>query len=668
MIHPRELDHVYRTFYEISPDLVCTLDEGGVILDANQRMLDHFGFSKEEVVGKNCLDFILKEYWQAALQGIEEMRQKGIGPTIDLGLIKKNGSTFFGVCKGARIGGYEKKTAGYLITIQDISPMREAFEKAKLAEEEGNRRYAELQKAHESLMMLEKKYRNLYENSPDLLRTIDLNGLIVDCNESYSRVLGYSKEEVIGRSIYDFTAAKSRDELRKGIEEWKSTGTISNKEVWLKSKDGMEFPTLLSGTSIFDENGRVIGRTVSLRNISDLYAARATVAEDEEKIKAQYEELKIANHMLEAAEKKFRSLYDTSPDLLRTIDTNGTIIDCNDAYARNLGYSKNEVIGSKIYDHTAEKSLDDIREVLDSWASGNVITNREVWMKRRDGTNFPALLSATTFYQGKSMRSNTVIKDITDLYEARRKIEENELRIREQYKELRNVEKSKEEFLAMITHELKTPLVPIQGYVDILLAEKFGTLTDDQKRRLEIIKSNVRYLMRLMTDLLDVQKIGLGQLHLNKTENDLGTMIGEVVENMRPDLEKNGIKAEMYVQQGVSCVCDRMRISQVISNLISNALDFCPKENGKIFIKLYAEDKSCRIIIKDNGIGIQKGKLDKIFVKFYQVDTSTTREHGGSGIGLAVCKGIVEAHGGKIWAESEGEGKGTEIHISIPCT
>ncbi len=665
MIPTDILERMYRMFYEISPDLVCTLDDNGIVMDVNQRMLDHFGYSKDDVIGRSCFDFIADKYKKTALDGFGEMKEKGIGPVIELLLIKQDGNTFFGLCRGARISD-DKKKMGYIITIQDISSIRNALEKAQHAEEETKTKYDELKKTHESFLLLEKKYRNLYERSTDLLRTIDLNGIIIDCNESYAKNLQYSKNEIIGTSLFEHTAKKSYDEMVKGVDDWRRTGIISNIEIWMKRKDGSEFPTLLSGGSIYDENGQIIGRTVSLRNITDVYQTKMIIEQNQLKIKEQYEELKKTNNLLRVAEQKYRSLYATSPDLLRTINSDGMIMDCNDAYAKDLGYSKKEVIGTQIYDHTAEKSLDQMSEVFNLWKTGASITNKEVWMKRKDGTIFPALLSATTFYQDGKMGSNTVIKDITDIYNAKKKIEENEARIREQYADLQNVEKSKEEFLAMITHELKTPLVPIQGYVDILLAEKFGILNDEQKHRLEIIKSSVKYLMKMVSDLLDVQKIELHQLKLNKENNDLANMVYEVIENIKPDAEKHNIKISPSLPPDLFCMCDKLRMQQVINNLINNALDFCPKVDGQIFIKLKTEGEDHKIIIKDNGIGISKGKLDKIFVKFYQIDTSTTREHGGSGIGLAVCKGIVEAHNGKIWAESSGEGKGTEIHILLP--
>ena len=667
MIPPHIFDQRYRTFYEITPDLVCTLDENGIIIDANKRMLEHFGYLKNEIVGKPCFDFVTPEYKKTVFNGFKEMQETGIGPLIEIQLIKKNQTMFFGLCKGAKIGNETESASVYLITIQDVSLMHESMEKAKNAEKEVATKYNELKKAYDSILMVENKYQNLYENSPDLLRTIDLNGVILNCNKSYAKNLGYEKNEIIGSSILKHTADRSYAELEKGIVEWRISGMISNVEIWLKRKDGSSFPTLFSGNNLYDENGRLTGRTVAFRDISDIYSARTRIEQDEKKINEQSDDLKKINFLLAAAETRFRSLYDTSPDLMRTIDHDGNITDCNDAYALNLGYSKQEIVGMSIFDHTAEQSVDYMRQIFGSWKSGHSIINKEVWMKRKDETVFPALLSATTFYEGDDqMRSNTIIKNIAELYNARKKIEENEAHIRAQYEQLRKTDKSKEEFLTMITHELKTPLVPIQGYIDILLTDAFGTLTDAQRQRLEIIKLNALTLSKLMTDLLDVQKIELGQLRVSKERYNLADVLQHVSENMAPTMDNYHIGMSAQLQPDLFCMCDSMRIAQVINNLLNNAIDFCSKENGKISIILRAEGNNAKIIVKDNGVGISENKLDQIFVKFYQIDTSVTREHGGSGLGLVVCKGIVEAHGGKIWAESEGIGKGSEIHILLP--
>src|SRR5579872_7600134 len=278
MIPPHILDQRYRTFYELSPDFVCTLDENGIILDANKRMLEHFDYSKIEIVGKPCFDFITPEYKKTALDGFKEMIEKGIGPLIEIQLRKKDGTTFFGVCRGARIEGELLESGIYLITIQDVSLIHEALEKAKHAEEQVEKKYAELKKTYDTIIAAEAKYRNLYENSPDLLRTIDLNGIITDCNRAYATSLGYSRDEIIGVSTLDHTAEISLTEMSLQLKEWRMTGgKIINKEIWLKRKDQTIFPALLSGTNIYGYDDKVIGRTVSLRDMTEIYEVRETL-------------------------------------------------------------------------------------------------------------------------------------------------------------------------------------------------------------------------------------------------------------------------------------------------------------------------------------------------------------------------------------------------------
>ncbi|HSD05100.1 MAG TPA: PAS domain-containing sensor histidine kinase, partial [Nitrosopumilaceae archaeon] len=378
--------------------------------------------------------------------------------------------------------------------------------------------------------------------------------------------------------------------------------------------------------------------------------------------------LRKSTILLSKTEQQYKKLYEGSPTLLRTIDLNGIVIDCNESYANQLGYTKDELIGRSIFETTAEKSIEQMHESLEIWKNTGHVENREIWLKKKNDMSFPALLSATNLYDenGKLIGSNTAIRDISDIYYARKKLEENEIQIREQYEQLKNVNKIKEEFLAMITHELKTPLVPIKGYIDMLLSEQLGSFNETQKQKLEIIRSSTNSLLNIISDLLDAQKIELGQLRLSKNKQDVTELINATITKLKLDLEHGGIDITTELES-VSCNCDKVRIEEVLGNLITNAIDFCPKTNGKVQIKSHLEDpKHVKITVKDNGIGIQKDKLGKIFVKFYQIDASTTREHGGTGLGLSVCKGIIESHGGKIWAESEGRGKGTTIHILLP--
>lgn len=508
-------------------------------------------------------------------------------------------------------------------------------------------------------------YKKIYEESTFLQRTINNRGIIIGCNDAYAKALGYTKKEIIGKSIFSHVARQSLDSMQKSFQTWKKTGFVDNQEVLLQRKDGTTFPALLSASSFYDKKGRIIGSNTSIKDISEINEARTKIEESEQRLREQYEQLRKINRLQEIAEQKYRNLYQKSPVLLRTIDFDGRLMDCNDAYVKTLGYTKEEATSMSLYDHTAEKSLKDMREEFEEWKKTREISQIEVWLKRKDGSIFPCLLSGDTLYdeRGQAIGRTVALTDLTEVYDTKAKLEASEKKLREQYEQLKKLSLLKDDFLTMITHELKTPLVPIKAFIDILMSEKLGTLNSEQQKRLEIIKSSTNSLLKLVSDLLDAQKLELGLLKMNKDIHDLSEIIRLVANRMKPNAEKKGIAIATHLQESLPFFCDNSRIEQVISNLINNSLDFCLPPDGKIDIMLKTEGDNIKIVVKDNGIGIPRDELDNVFVKFYQRDTSMTREHGGTGVGLSVCKGIVEAHGGKIWVESEGKNKGTEIHI-----
>ena len=223
--------------------------------------------------------------------------------------------------------------------------------------------------------------------------------------------------------------------------------------------------------------------------------------------------------------------------------------------------------------------------------------------------------------------------------------------IKEKEEETKKTEIAKDEFLAMITHELKTPLVPIQGYADILLSEHLGKLTDKQKERIEIIKSSSETLLSLISDLLDAQKLELGQLKMRKENININDTVTHAIEVFLPQAQKNKIQIISNVGDFL-IEHDPARIKQVMTNLIKNSLTAVESEKGKIEISMKNMPQEIQIMVKDNGVGIPLNKQSDLFKKFYQVDASLTREKGGSGLGLSICKGIMENHGGAITAKS----------------
>ena len=239
--------------------------------------------------------------------------------------------------------------------------------------------------------------------------------------------------------------------------------------------------------------------------------------------------------------------------------------------------------------------------------------------------------------------------------------------IQQKEHEAKKIEVAKDEFLAMITHELKTPLVPIQGYADILLGEHIGSLNKNQKERLEIIRSSAKTLLQLISDLLDAQKLDLGQLKIKKSNKNLKQTIEKTITSMAPQASSDKISLTHDIQYDVYAVYDEDRIQQVLTNLIKNSIKAVSPNTGKIEISLDEKSDEVIVSVKDNGKGIPPNAIDNLFKKFYQVDTSSTREKGGSGLGLSICKGIVEAHGGRIWVTNEPKG-GAIFSFTVPKT
>ena len=236
--------------------------------------------------------------------------------------------------------------------------------------------------------------------------------------------------------------------------------------------------------------------------------------------------------------------------------------------------------------------------------------------------------------------------------------------IKEKEEQAKKTDIAKDEFLAMITHELKTPLVPIQGYSDILLNEHLGKLNQQQKDRLSIIKSSSETLLGIISDLLDVQKLEIGQLRMKKDDSDIKDSIQKSLIALSPQAEKNEIQLTSNAEN-LLIYHDSERIKQVLTNLIKNAMIAVEPQRGKIEIIMEEKPSEIQISVKDNGVGIPQDKQKDLFKKFYQVDTTLTRERGGSGLGLAICRGIIENHGGKIFVESK-EGEGAKFTFTIP--
>lgn len=231
--------------------------------------------------------------------------------------------------------------------------------------------------------------------------------------------------------------------------------------------------------------------------------------------------------------------------------------------------------------------------------------------------------------------------------------------------EMEKIDKAKTEFVSMVTHELKTPMVPIVSYSKMLLQEKFGELSNTQKEKLQVIISSAESLQLLIQDILDLHKADLGKLNLTMEFTSLQEIIQEACSTVMPLANRRGVVIENMVLNDCKILVDKHRVVQVLTNLIKNAIDFVPLEQGVIKIQQEILDDNLLLSVTDNGQGIPKDKLCGLFKKFYQIESSSKGGRDSTGLGLSICKIIVEQHGGKIWAESE-MGIGTSMKFSLP--
>ena len=245
-------------------------------------------------------------------------------------------------------------------------------------------------------------------------------------------------------------------------------------------------------------------------------------------------------------------------------------------------------------------------------------------------------------------------------------------------------DKAKEEFIMMVSHELKTPITPAKIYTEILLTSKsLGNLNEKQKKAILAVHKSISRLEGLINDVLDVYKLDIGKTSLKKKEIAVGDIVNENISELKPLMKDKGINFKAEVRppcNRIKLLCDPRRISQVIGNLVRNSVDFVEDKVGRITIRVelnenervtnklkqdYDSAGQVVITVEDNGPGIPRDKAENLFKKFYQIDTTLTRKHGGTGLGLAISRGIVEAHGGTIWVDLE-QNNGASIKFTLP--
>lgn len=370
--------------------------------------------------------------------------------------------------------------------------------------------------------------------------------------------------------------------------------------------------------------------------------------------------VKESSRILAAEKNKYQNLYDGAPDLYRSINLDGMVMNCNRAYVESLGYeSKDDILGHSIFEHTAEQSVADMNKSFEEWKHTGEVKEKEIWMKRKDGSIFPAALSATTLYDDKGIPigSNTVIIDETERYKTRKALEESNA-------ELKRIDVMKSDFLNLAAHELRTPVTPI------LLGARLLSKSLPDDPRVAAILSGARKLNKFIGNLLDQTRLESGTFNLLKERTNIIELakitIHDVLQTVSIDKKNVEIVLENKIRDGDpddwNLLADSSRITEVLTNLLDNSIKFTTEGKIRVIVEKINDKKTLAITVSDTGSGIDESVKDKLFQKF----STKSNKVSGTGLGLYLCRAIVEAHGGKIWCANNSDGKGAAFTFTIP--
>ncbi len=359
-------------------------------------------------------------------------------------------------------------------------------------------------------------------------------------------------------------------------------------------------------------------------------------------LKDAAEKERAAMETLQQSERRVRTIVETMPTGLVIINKEGLVESINPATEKMFGCDIAALSGKpvqQLFPRAASSGMEDLLQMLLTKGKGHIL---ELEAAKADGETFPVELSVNEFEALEGERYMLVILDIT---------------------ERREVERIKQEFVSMVSHELRSPLTSVQGFLSLLSEEIYGSLNEHGKKNVSLAERNVTRLIKLINDLLDIDKLEAGRLRMNFKHSSMDQVVErafDAVHNLakieKITLEKRGVSAQL--------IADPDRLVQVLVNLLSNAIKYSPPKS-EITVETTVTTTFTEVKVIDRGAGIPAKYHQSIFERFEQVNTPERAHKGGSGLGLAICKAIVEQHGGQMGLESE-EGKGSTFWFKLP--
>lgn len=472
----------------------------------------------------------------------------------------------------------------------------------------------------------EKRLSSILGTLADGVVTLDSEGRILSANDAAERIFGYNELEIVGKNFRTLLPeTEQRGGMRflvtESIREKDHAGDGGHEMIGVR-KNGTEFSLELSISSL-ELDGQQIYTGV-LRDVTDRNKAQALL-------------------------KRQAWVMENIADAVILADPQGIVIDCNPRAEELTGYDRIDLLGTPVMDLMVEDSAktrglaqSDARGVTDV---GGVWRN-EFKIRRKDG-------EIRVF-------ENTT----TGLFDDRERLI-GRISVNRDVTEQREIDKVKNEFISVVSHELRTPLTSIMGSLGLIRSGAVGDVPDDVTGMIDIAYSNSDRLVRLINDILDLEKIEAGKMNFNLAPHDAGSLIEQAVTDNTGFAEKNNVAIAITATiKETRILADRDKVAQVFANLLSNAIKFSTRDS-KVEISAQRHGQKIRFMVKDEGPGISDEFKSSIFGKFSQADSSATRKQGGTGLGLSICKTIVEKMGGSIGFDSE-VGAGSTFFFDLP--
>ena len=540
------------------------------------------------------------------------------------------------------------------------------------------------------------------ESIPDGVVLLDKQGRFSYVNPTFLEWMGRESDEFIGKSFteisFPFTNTETINIMLERVKRRLKTGeTTTGTEVEIIGPDGKPRQQSYSAAGIKDEKGNILGEVIFMKDISDLKRVQKKLldarenleqrveertrelkrandllqreilerkraeealrrAHDEleqrveerteelarttEKLKLELTERRFAEEALRESEEKFRSLFDTTRDAIFIANAStGIIIEANDAASILMDIPKEHLIGKHQSDLHPSEEAENYRQIFaEHVRSGKAIT-ADISVQRPGGECIAVDISASTFYLGKEFFIQGVFRDIS---------------------ERKRVEQMKDTLLRDVSHELKHPVAMAIMELEVLKRKLVGK--ENIKEYTEALDKNLQRLKKEIHRIMEFSQYDVSEDSLKMSSLSLQTILDEVVEEFREDSLIKGIEIAIQSEPRLPEVYGiQDQLHRLLQNLVENALKFNLKD-GKIEISVKPKDRFMEVRVQDTGHGISPENLPMVFERFFRGHGSIT----GVGLGLTICKDIVENHRGQIWIESEGEGKGTTVIFTLP--